>query len=138
MDHIEAVSSRRFEFGSRSVRVSTVTIGGTLYCSVYAPLNSSFVLILQALSFVTSTKDSIFFVIAGAFNVRFDRVDDNQARGLSDYLSAKNISSSLPASVVSTTKNATFIDIIFAIGDVLSSGIYVSYISTHEPLWFLI
>ncbi|CEP17045.1 hypothetical protein [Parasitella parasitica] len=135
---ISATSSRMFVRQNSSVSISTVTVLDTLYCSIYASPNALIHLILEALTFAVSSTDVQFYVIAGDFNVRFDRYTEYRTQMIIQFLRAKNIRSSLPADIESTTKDSTFIDNIFTNRPPRSSGRYLSLTSTHEPLWLVI
>ncbi|KAG2193629.1 hypothetical protein INT47_007461 [Mucor saturninus] len=118
-----------------SVSVSFVTVDSSLYCSIYASPRTSQQLLLETLNFVVD-QDYDYIVIAGDFNVNFNE-ESSKKSAILNLLEQKGLKSSLPSTVISTTKQKTLIDNIFNNKEILDSGTYISFTSYHEPLWLL-
>ncbi|KAI9018019.1 hypothetical protein CLU79DRAFT_831617 [Phycomyces nitens] len=131
---IRTANSRLFLDGNNgSTSVAFFVLNESLYCSIYVSPRCQLSTLMEALEFVVS-HDYMHITIAGDFNVDFTKESTKKAT-LLQFMNSKNMTTTLPATIQSTTNQNTLIDNIFTTMPVMDSGKYLSLTSYHAPLW---
>ncbi|OAD76906.1 hypothetical protein PHYBLDRAFT_165405 [Phycomyces blakesleeanus NRRL 1555(-)] len=116
-----------------STSISLFILSSSLYCSIYVSPLCQLNTLMEALEFVVS-HTYMHITIAGDFNVDFTK-ESIKKMTLLQFMNNRNMTTTLPNTIQSTTSQNTLIDNIFSTMPVLDSGRYISLTSYHSPLW---
>ncbi|OAD76139.1 hypothetical protein PHYBLDRAFT_166110 [Phycomyces blakesleeanus NRRL 1555(-)] len=131
---VYTTSSRMFiDEAGGSTSISLFILSSSLYCSIYVSPLCQLNTLTEALEFVVS-HTYMHITIAGDFNVAFTK-ESIKKTTLLQFMNNRNMTTTLPNTIQSTTSQNTLIDNIFSTMPVLDSGRYISLTSYHSPLW---